>query len=313
MTVSIEGAVLLSSIEENIPRWTQELRKNAPHLDLRIWPDVGTEEDIEFAIVARPPKGDLARYPNLKAIFSMWAGVADLLDDESIAHLPIVRMTDPGLTTGIVIYVVHHVTGLHILTSDYKPRLWSHPFRVDNKAPESTCVGILGLGVLGSACATALTQLGFNVIGYSNTRKDIPSVQSFMGQTELTPFLQRCDILVCILPNTSETHNFLNAESLSYLKKGAKIINCGRGESIDDDALLEALRSGQVSRAVLDVFRTEPLPPEHPYWEEPNVLVTPHCASKPDPVSGSVIILQKMQQFLQGEPIEGTVDRVRAY
>ena len=313
MLLTIEGAVLLSSTEENIPRWNEELRKNAPNLDLRIWPDVGREEDIEFAIVARPPEGDLARYPNLKAIFSMWAGVADLLAEKSIAHLPIVRMTDPGLTIGIVTYVVHHVTGLHILASDYKPRLWSHPFRIDNKSPDCTCVGILGLGVLGAACANALSQLGFEVIGYSNTRKDIPNVQSFAGKSELKPFLERCDILVCILPNTVETHNFLNRDTLSYLPTGAKIINCGRGESIDDGALLEALRSGHISRAVLDVFRTEPLPPEHPYWEEPNVLVTPHCASKPDPVSGSVMILQKMGQFLQGMPIEGTVNRDRAY
>ena len=311
--VKIEGAVLLSSTEENIPRWTEELLKNAPTLDLRVWPDVGRVEDIEFAIVARPPEGDLARYPNLKAIFSMWAGVADLLADPRIEQLPIVRMTDPGLTVGIVIYVVHHVCGLHILASEYKPRLWAHPFRVDNKAPESTCVGILGLGVLGSACATALAQLGFSVIGYSNSRKQIPGVQSFAGASELQPFLEQSEILVCILPNTKETDSFLNAETLNLLPRGAKIINCGRGDSIDDDALLAALRSGQIGRAVLDVFRTEPLPPEHPYWDEPNVLVTPHCASKPDPISGSVSILKKMEQFLNGEPIEGIVNRTRAY
>ncbi len=311
--LNIEGAVLLSSTEENIPRWTAEIQKNAPGLDLRVWPDVGRVEDIEFAVVARPPAGDLARYPNLRAIFSMWAGVADLLADESIAHLPIYRMTDPGLTIGIVTYVVHHVTGLHILASEYRPRSWSHPFRVDNKAPDSSCVGILGLGVLGRACAKALTDLEFEVIGYSSTRKEFPNVQSYAGADELKPFLERTDILVCILPNTTATQNFLNRETLAWLKAGAKIINCGRGESIDDDALLEALRSGHVSRAVLDVFRTEPLPPEHPYWDESNVLVTPHCASKPDPGSGSVRILEKIERFLQGEPIEGIVDRDRAY
>ncbi len=311
--LNIEGAVLLSSTEENLPRWTEELHKNAPELDLRVWPDVGQEQDIEFAIVARPPPGDLARYPNLKAIFSMWAGVADLLDDKSIAHLPIVRMTDPGLTIGIVIYVVHHVTGLHILASEYKPRLWSHPFRIDNKAPDTTCVGILGLGVLGTACATALAQLGFKVIGFSNSQKEIPGVQSYAGEAQLQTFLGQTDILVCILPNTSETHNFMNRKTLAYLPTGAKIINCGRGESIDDDALLEALRSGHISQAVLDVFRTEPLPPEHVYWGEPNVQVTPHCASKPDPITGSVMILQKMGQFLRGEVIEGVVDREQSY
>ena len=311
--LSIDGAVLFSTTEENIPRWTEEISKNAPELDLRIWPDVGRVEDIEFAIVARPPAGDLARYPNLRAIFSMWAGVADLLADKSIEHLPIARMTEPGLTVGIVTYVIHHVTGLHILSSEYKPRLWAHPFRIDNKPPESTTVGILGLGVLGSACAAALADIGFNVIGYSTTQKNIPNVESYRGEEELSSFLGKSEILVCLLPNTEATTDFLNRTTLSHLPKGAKIINCGRGESIDDDALLEALRSGHIARAVLDVFRTEPLPPEHPYWDEPGVQVTPHCASKPDPAMGSVMILEKMRQFLAGEPIEGIVDRERAY
>ncbi len=310
---TIEGAVLLSSTEENIPRWTEEFQKKAPQLDLRVWPNVGRVEDIEFAVVARPPSGDLARYPNLRAVFSMWAGVSELLKDRRIEHLPIIRMTEPGLTSGIVTYVVHHVTGLHLLTSEYKPRLWKHPFRVDFRSPSHTRIGILGLGVLGTACAVALRQLEFTVTGFSNTRKDVPSVRSYAGQDELRPFLEKTDILVCLLPTTAKTENFLNRETLSYLPKGAKIINCGRGESIDDDALLEALESGHISHAVLDVFRVEPLPPEHPYWEQPNVLVTPHCASKPDPETGSMVILDKMHRFLNDEPIEGIVDRDLAY
>ena len=312
--LDLKVAVLLSTQEVGyIPLWTEQLRKHAPELDLRVWPDVGQEEDIQFAVVARPPTGDLARYPNLKAIFSMWAGVADLLLEKSIAHVPIVRMTEPGLTIGMVTYVVHHVTGLHILSSEYKVRSWTHPFRVDNKAPNCTCVGILGMGFLGAACAKALTSLGFEVIGYSNSRKNIPNVQSYAGKDELKEFLGRSQILVSLLPNTSGTHNLLNRQTLGYLPVGAKIINCGRGESIDDDALLEALRSGHVSRAVLDVFRTEPLPPDDPYWDEPNVLVTPHCASIPDPETGSIVILEKMAKFLNGESIEGVVDRTRAY
>lgn len=312
--LNLKVAVLLSTLEKGyIPLWTEEILKNAPEIDLRVWPDVGREEDIEFAVVARPPAGDLARYPNIKAIFSMWAGVADLLADDSIAHVPIVRMTEPGLTIGMVTYVVHHVTGLHILSSEYKIRSWIHPFRVDNRAPGCTCVGILGMGVLGSACATALVNLGFEVIGYSSSRKNIPNIQSYAGEDELKEFLGRTQILVSLLPNTLSTRNLLNRQTLGYLPFGAKIVNCGRGESIDDEALLEALRSGHISRAVLDVFRTEPLPPEDPYWDEPNVLVTPHCASIPDPVTGSVVILEKMAKFLKNEPIEGIVDRSRAY
>ena len=309
----MSGAVLFSTTEENIERWTGELRRNAPDLDLRIWPDVGLIEDIEFAIVAKPPRGDLARYPNLKAIFSMWAGVEDLLSDSSIGHLPIVRMIEPGLTSGIVVYVVHHVTGFHIQISEYKPRIWQHPFKTAFKSPRDTCVGILGLGVLGEACATALTQLGFTVIGFSNSRKDIPNVHSYFGQSQLKEFLIRTEILVCLLPRSSATDNFLNEQTLAQLPSGACLVNCGRGESIDDEALLEAVRSGHIAGAVLDVFRTEPLPPEHPYWDEPNVTVTPHCASKPDPVTASLVILKKMEKLKKGEPIDGIVNRKRAY
>ncbi len=309
----ITGAVLLSSTEENLPRWSEELLKTAPDLDLRVAPNVGREEDIEFAIVARPPLGYLGRFTQLKAIFSMWAGVAELLADQSIAHLPLYRMTEPGLTIGVVNYVVHHVTGLHIQTAEYKTRLWSHPFRDEYHPPQDTCVGILGLGALGTACATALRQLEFTVIGYSHTRKNLPGVRSYAGRNELQAFLERTDILVCLLPTTPDTENFMNQETLAQLPSGAKIVNCGRGESIDDQALLEALRTRHISRAVLDVFRIEPLPPEHPYWDEPNVLVTPHCASKPNPRSASTVILNNINKFLNEEPIDGLVDRKRAY
>ena len=313
MTLNLKKAVLYSTTEENVERWTGELRRQAPELDLRIWPDVGRIEDIKYAIVARPPEGDLERYVNLKAIFSMWAGVDDLLADASLSEIPIVRMTEPGLTNGIVAYVVHHVTGFHLQISEYKPRIWHHPFQSEFKAPRSTCVGICGFGVLGAASARALNQIGFKVIAYSGSRKQRSHVESYAGEEELETFLSRTDILVCLLPNTPSTVNLINCRTLSQLPKGACIINCGRGESIDDDALLEALRSGQIAGAVLDVFRTEPLPPEHPYWDEPKVKVTPHCASKPDPETASAVILEKIRLMEQGHEVEGIVDRVKAY
>ena len=313
MRLKLNKAVLYSTTEENVELWTTELRRQAPGLDLRIWPEVGCIEDIEYAIVARPPKGDMARYSNLKAIFSMWAGVEDLLADASLNEIPIIRMTEPGLTNGIVAYVVHHVTGFHLQISEYKSRYWHHPFQSVFKAPRSTCVGICGFGILGAASADALNQIGFKVIGYSGTRKQVPQVESYAGEEELEAFLSNTDILVCLLPNTPSTTNLINRKTLAQLPKGACIINCGRGESIDDDALLESLRSGHTAGAVLDVFRTEPLPPEHPYWDEPKVTVTPHCASKPDPETASAVILEKIIRFEEGKEIEGIVDRKKAY
>ena len=309
----MKAAVLFSTTQENPERWTSELLRHAPDMDLRIWPDVGDTDEIEYAIVARPPKGDLARYPNLKAVFSMWAGVEDLLAERAIANIPIIRMVEPGLTEGIVNYVVHHVIGIHIQTSYYNSREWVHPFHSNYKVPQATCVGILGLGHLGIPCAEALAYLKFEVIGYSNNRKSVPGIKSFAGQSELTEFLSRSDILVCILPRTPQTDNFVNRDVLSQLPPNAHVINCGRGESIDDADLLDFVRQGRIAGAVLDVFREEPLPGDHPFWDEPNITITPHCASKPNPATASQVIIEKMTAFENGESVDGTVVRERAY
>ena len=138
-------------------------------------------------------------------------------------------------------------------------------------------------------------------------------MHSYFGQSQLKEFLNRSEILVCLLPRTSATDNFLNNQTFAQLPSGACLVNCGRGEPIDDDALLEAVRSGHIAGAVLDVFRTEPLPPEHPFWDEPNITVTPHCASKPNPATASLVILKNIEKMKKGEPIEGIVNRKRAY
>ena len=309
----MQDTVLFATTEEKVERWAAELLRREPGIDLRIWPDVGNIDDITYAIVARPPKGELAKLPNLKAVFSMWAGVEDLLSDPQLDHIPIVRMTEPGLTDGIVVYVAYHVVGIHMHASTYQTKKWEHPFHKNFQAPRATTVGILGLGVLGKACAEALVNLGFTVIGYSNTRKDVPNVKSYAGDAELGQFLSESQILVSLLPRTSATDDFLNRETIGQLPRGAHVINAGRGEAIDDNALLEALRSNHVASAVLDVFKIEPLPEDHPYWSEPNVTVTPHCASKPDPITASGVILEKMRKMNRGESVEGIVNRERAY
>ncbi len=313
MAKAMKQAVLFSSTQENPERWVSQLRRLEPDMDLRVWPDVGCLEDIEYAIVARPEKGDLARYPNLKAVFSMWAGVEDLLAEPALKDIAIVRMVEPGLTAGIVAYVVHHVTGIYNKTWYYNSRDWAHPFHSNFQVPQSTCVGILGLGHLGIPCANALVHLNFEVIGYSNSRKSVPQVHSYAGSDELPAFLSRSNILVCILPRTPQTEDIVNSNTLSMLPRGAYVINCGRGESVCDDDLLEFVRNGHIAGAVLDVFREEPLPADHPFWDEPNITVSPHCASKPDPVSGSEVIVRKMEQFKRCEPIDGVVVRERAY
>ena len=309
----MKGAVLFATTQENTDRWTAELLRHEPSLDLRIWPDTGHAEDIQYAVVARPPKGELAKCSNLKAIFSMWAGVEDLISDPDIEHVPIYRMVEPGLTDGIVLYVIHHVIGVHIGTSFYNSKDWYHPFHKAFKVAQQTTVGVLGLGSLGIPCATALTQLNFRVVGFSSRRKEVPDVTSYCGESELEEFLSQSEILVSILPRTQHTENFVNKNTLGMLPSGASLINCGRGETINDEDLLHSVRNGHIANAILDVFREEPLPANHPFWAEPNITVTPHCASKPNPDTASQVILEKMRAFENNEPIAGVVDRSRAY
>ena len=299
----MRGAVLFATTEENVERWTSELLKRAPTLDLRIWPDIGNPADIQFAIVARPQDGALDRCPNLRAVFSMWAGVDGLFPLVPDERISVVRMVEPGLTNGIVTYVVHHVIGFHISVRLYQRRSWQHPFHKNIKVTSDTRVGILGFGHLGQACAEVLLQLGFVVSGFSQTRKNFPGVVCYAGAAELKEFLGNTDVLVSLLPNTPASSNLLNRETLSCLPSGAALINCGRGESVDDAALLDAIQSGHLCGAVLDVFRTEPLPDDHPFWDEPKITISPHCASKPDPRSGSQVILENMDRILRGESL----------
>ncbi len=309
----MQRVALFATAEEDPSHWLAELRRQDPELELRVWPAIGHTEEIEYAIVARPPAGALAQCPNLKAIFSMWAGVEDLIADPAVQHLPIYRMVEPGLTNGIVLYVVHHVTGLHNQAAYYNSKQWYHPFQKRFIPPQATTVGILGLGNLGAACARALAHLDFRVIGFSSRRKQLESVTSYCGAAEFGEFLSQTQILVCILPKTPQTDNLVDRNALKQLPQGAAVINCGRGDSIHDDDLLEFVRSGHIAHAVLDVFRKEPLPDSHPFWDEPNITISPHCASKPNVETASQVILRNICAFENGQSVPGIVERSRAY
>ena len=156
-------------------------------------------------------------------------------------------------------------------------------------------------------------SLGFDVSGWSRSAKNLPGVTCHHGEQGLAEALSRAEIVVLLMPDTADTENTLNAQTLSLLPKGARIINPGRGPLIDDDALLVALDSGQVGHATLDVFRTEPLPQDHPYWAHPNVTVTPHVAAETNPRTASEVIAEQIRRGEAGLPFENVVDRTRGY
>lgn len=272
------------------------------------------EPDQVDYIVYAPNGGllDFTPYTRLKAVLSLWAGVEKIADNETLT-IPLARMVDHGLTQGMTEWVVGHVLRYHLGMDQHitvQDGIWT-PDAPPLATERQVCV--LGLGALGEAVARALAALNFNVTGWSRSAKDIPNVTCLHGDDGLRAALLRAEIVVLLLPDTPATLNTLNAETLALLPKGACIINPGRGPLIDDDALLEAVNSGQVGHATLDVFRVEPLPADHPYWAHPNVTVTPHIASETRPATAAQVICENIRRGEEGEPFLHLVDRDLGY
>ncbi len=268
--------------------------------------DAGEVDYIVYAPAS--PLQDFTPYTRTKAVLNLWAGVERIVGNPTLTQ-PLARMVDPGLTEGMVEWVVGH-TLRHHLGMD---RHIVNPGHVwDPTCPplaRERPVTILGMGALGSACAEALRALNFPVTGWSRTEKP----GQFHGENGLRQALSTAQILVTLLPKTPETENLLNADRLALLPKGAVILNPGRGPLIDDDALLAALDAGHIGHATLDVFRVEPLPQDHPFWSHPSVTVTPHIAADTRAVTSSRVIAENVRRGEGGEPFLHLVDRTRGY
>jgi glyoxylate/hydroxypyruvate reductase A len=301
--------------------WVDAMRRLDPARDIRVWPDgLGRLEDIRYVVCWRPPPGVARSFPNLEAIFNLGAGVDAILADDTLPiHVPIVRVNDSDLTTRMTEYVVLQVLMHHRQQrrTDFnqQSKLWD-PFITH--AATDLAVGIMGLGVMGAASAEILRDIGFKVAGWSRTRKKVPGVHCYAGAAEFDSFLRRTDLLVCLLPYTPETHGILNRETLRKLSRhgpfGAPIlINAGRGRQQVENDILAALDAGELHAATLDVFETEPLPPESPLWSHPRVTVTPHFAADSDPETISRYVLGQIRRHEHGLPLENVVDRTLGY
>jgi glyoxylate/hydroxypyruvate reductase A len=295
--------------------WVPALQAALPGLEVRVWPDIGNPADIAYALVWSPPPGLLAGLPNLKAVFSLGAGLDHLFRDPALpAHVPVVRMVDPGLTQGMTEYVALHVLAWHRQAAAYRAQQARAEWRALRQplAPARR-VGVLGLGMMGGAAARALAGLGFAVAGWSRTPRAEPGIESVHGADAVAPFLDRSEILVCLLPLTPETAGILNAETFARLPRGAYLINAGRGGHLVEADLLAALDTGQIAGAALDVFAEEPLAPDHPFWHHPAVTVTPHVAGTARPRTAAPVIAEAIRRIEAGEPPPHVVDRVRGY
>ncbi len=292
--------------------WQREFTRVIPALEVRAWPDVGDPADIRYALAWKPPAGELAKLPNLKAILSMGAGADHLFSDPALPDVPVTRVVDPYLTAGITEYVLLHVLRYHrnqpVFEAQQRDHVWDDRARELRQADERP-VGVMGLGELGRDTVAKLAALGFDVAGWSRTAKDLPGVACFAGPDGLAPFLARTEILVCLLPLTAETADILNRETLAQLPRGAYLINAARGGHLVDADLIDALASGQLAHTTLDVFRQEPLPAGHPFWDHRQITMTPHNASITDPRSVVRQVAENIRRFDAGEPPIYPVDR----
>lgn len=307
--------ILFKGDSESSQSWQQAMLTAMPAVDFRIWPHYGSPQDIEFLLLWGMPDQDFRSFPNLRAVFSLGAGVDHLLGDDSLPRgVPIVRLVDDDLTTGMSEYILLNVLRFQRLDPIYRSQQRRQKWlRHTPPSAAETRVGILGLGELGRDAALKLAALGYNVAGWSRTPKDIAGIETFTGDDGLQAHLRRTRILVCLLPLTEQTRGILNLQVFRSLEDDAFLINAGRGGHLIEQDLLTALDTGVLAGAALDVFDVEPLPPGHAFWRHPRLILTPHVASLTNPRSASSRISESILRIERGETLKHVVDLGRGY
>ena len=299
-------SILLASTDfwEDMEVWSSGLQEAMPEMDIKVYPDEGDVNDIEYAVVWKHPRGILKKYPNLKAILSLGAGVDHIISDSELPKgLPIVRLVDKKLTHEMYLHSLHWV--LHFHSNQYLYRIqqqsreWVQQSSVQS---EDRTIGIMGLGNIGKAIGDSLVNLDFKVIGWgARPKNSLGEIEYYYGHEQLSEFLSQTDILINILPLTENTKNILTKNELKLLPKGSFIINIGRGGIINENDLLSFLNSGHINAAALDVFAQEPLPENNSLWGHSSVYITPHIAGQSNPGSAAKTIAENIRLIEKGE------------
>lgn len=312
------GIVLIAPAKKNLAYWKEELQKEAERQGhkLEVWidPEVDQPEKVRMAVVWKHPHGSLYRFPELKVVASMGAGVDHILKDPSLsAHWQVSRIVDEQLSQSMSNYLLAAVLNHHKRLLDYLPLQQRREWGYSDEPERGIQVGILGMGALGKDIARKLLHLGFPVAGYSQSRKDVAGVRSYAGEEELPAFLNKVNVLICLLPLTPETRDFLNLSLFRQCRPGTFLINVARGEHLVEEDLPPAIARGYLCGAMLDVFRQEPLPAEHPFWSHPAIFITPHIASITKPDAAIPQIVENYFRLQQGKPLKNTIDRTKGY
>ena len=315
-------AVLVHGGTENwsSQRWKTRFEDVCRDRRVLLLPDQASDQaEVHYAAVWKPRPGELAAFPNLRVIFNLGAGVDALMADTSLPDVPLVRVAVPDLTERMTEYVVLHVLMHHrqdlYMRECQRQKRWAPRLQW---AAGALTVGIMGLGALGAHAATVLRHVGFRVIGWSRSAKQIDGIECFEGAAQFEPFLRRTDILVSLLPLTPDTRHVLNRDIFTKLNRNSPmgapvLINAGRGGLQNEADILKCLDDGTLGGASLDVFETEPLPQDSPFWNHPKVVLTPHNAADTDADEISKYVAQQIERFEAGGALENVVDRGRGY
>lgn len=298
------GAVLFYSEFDDPRAWGEALKANLPGLDFRVWPDVGDPDEIRHVLAWKAFEGFFAPFRNLAQVVNLGAGVDALIGRDDLPDVPISRLSDPGMMAlmrgYVLLSVLRYARDFPAFEAAQRRREWRyiHPRPLD-----AIKVGVLGLGHLGAAAAAGLAEAGLDARGWDMAPKSVPGVRCY-GADERDAFLADLEILVNMMPLTPATTGMIDARLLAALPRGARFVNASRGHVVDEPALVEALRSGQIGAATLDVFHVEPLPPEHPFWDMENVLITPHLASITVPAAAARDVAESIRRVCAGgEPL----------
>lgn len=292
--------------------WIDALSKSDPNLEIQVYPDISSPEKVEMALLWQHPPGYLKTLPNLKLISSLGAGVDHILSDSAVPEdMPIVRIVDEKLTWSMTNYVIMGVLNFHRQLTRYqddqKKKVW------DMSNPEIPVrIGVMGVGALGGDVLDKLSYMGFDVVGFGFSEKsDFP--YPYFSKNQLPEFLGQINVLVCLLPLTQETEGILNRRLFETCKPGTYLINVARGKHLVEEDLIPAIDAGQLSGALLDVYRTEPLPEDHPFWEENRIQLTPHIASVTNPQAAAPQIVDNFRRLKSKQPLNNLVNRAKGY
>ena len=295
-------------------RWSKIFSKKAPDIHL-VHKDNALSDQVDVALVWLPPKNFLASYKNLKGVINLGQGVDHLLKPGIVPkNLPIIRLVDPDMSKQMSAWVSLQVLRETCFMEEYSDQEKNKKWQTVRFIPNNEwTIGVLGIGAIGEHVALSLSNFGYDVKGWSRSKKRFDGITCYHGENGLTEMLPKCKILICLLPLTSETRHIINKNTMSLLPKGTSIINAGRGGHVNEDDLLEMISIGKIKNAYLDVFETEPLPEDHPFWDHKNIIIWPHVAAQTNMDTSIDQIINAARCLVNNNVAPNQINREKGY